>query len=69
MREPFEVGSVVRDPSAQRTGTIIDRARQYSHPKAEPVHNYLIRWEDGQIQAVSQLAFNGGMGFELVDQA
>jgi len=31
------------------------------------VYNYLIRWEDGQVQAFSSAALEGRYGFELVD--
>jgi hypothetical protein len=57
----------VRDRGAGRTATIIDHACQYAHPKADPVYNYLIRWEDGQIQAVSEAALHGRQGLDLVD--
>jgi len=51
----------------KRVGTIVDLARQYSHPKADPVFNYLIRWDDGQISAFSEDAFRGGAGIETID--
>jgi len=46
---------------------ILDFACQYAHPKADPVYNYLIRWEDGQVQAFSSDALGGRYGFELLD--
>ena len=64
---PLEVGRKVRDNGADRTGTILDFACQYAHPKAEPVYNYLIRWDDGQIQAFTSVVLEGRYGFELVD--
>ncbi|HXV76258.1 MAG TPA: hypothetical protein VD788_08060 [Candidatus Polarisedimenticolaceae bacterium] len=57
----------MRDRRTDRTGTIVEIARQYSHPKADPVFNYLIRWEDGQIQAVSEQAFSRGYDLEPAD--
>jgi hypothetical protein len=66
-QEPFQIGREVRDRAANRTGTILDLARQYSHPKAEPVFSYLIRWDDGQVQAFSEQAFSSSHGLELVD--
>ena len=41
-------------------------AAQYPHPQAKPNHCYLIRWDDGQVQAYMQAAF-GKHGLELVD--
>jgi hypothetical protein len=57
----------VRDNRANRTGTILDFACQYAHPKAAPAYNYLVRWDDGQIQAFSATALEGGYGLELID--
>jgi hypothetical protein len=67
MHAPFAVGQRVRDRQFQREGTIVDVACQYAHPKADPVYNYLIRWEDGQVQAFGAQAFDGGYGLEPVD--
>ena len=64
---PLQVGRKVRDNSTNRTGTILDFACQYAHPKADPAYNYLIRWEDGQIQAFSAQALEGRYGLELLD--
>ena len=66
-RDPHEIGQKVRDRLTKRVGTIVDLARQYSHPKADPVFNYLIRWDDGQISAFSEDAFRGGAGIETID--
>ena len=38
-----------------------------AHPKADPVYNYLVRWQDGQIQAFSEGAFAGDHAFEILD--
>ena len=46
---------------------ILDFACQYAHPKAQPVYSYLIRWQDGQVSAVTEAAFGGDAGLELVD--
>ena len=64
---PVEVGRRVRDNSADRTGTILDFACQYAHPKAAPAYNYLIRWDDGQVQAIAAAALDGHYGLELLD--
>jgi hypothetical protein len=64
---PLEVGRKVRDNDTSRTGTILDWACQYAHPKADPSYNYLIRWEDGQVEAFSSIALEGRYGIELVD--
>jgi hypothetical protein len=64
---PIEVGRKIRDNGSNRTGLILDYACQYAHPKAEPVYNYLVRWDDGQIQAFSSAALEGRYGLELLD--
>jgi len=61
---PLEVGQEVRDLHENKTGVVVDSACQYAHPKAQPVYNYLIRWQDGQVQAVTESAF--GREFGLV---
>ncbi len=66
-REPLDVGQKIRDRQTQRIGTVCDTACQYSHPKVDPVYSYLVRWDDGQVQALSEAAFDGGYGLELVD--
>jgi hypothetical protein len=60
-------GQKVRDPQGNGTGVVLDFACQYAHPKAQPVYSYLIRWQDGQVQAVSEAAFFGDDGLRLVD--
>jgi hypothetical protein len=61
------VGQKVRDPQDQNVGVVLDCACQYAHPKAQPVYSYLIRWQDGQVRAVTEAAFAGDAGLELVD--
>ena len=63
----LEAGQKVRDVQEDCVGVVLDFACQYAHPKAQPVHSYLIRWEDGQVSAVSETAFGGGNGLELID--
>jgi hypothetical protein len=58
----------VRDPRLDREGEILDHACQYTHPQAAPIYNYLVRWQDGQIEAVAEAAFRGSHGLELVDE-
>jgi len=65
--EALEVGQRVRDARNRQEGVVLESACQYAHPKADPVHSYLIRWEDGQINAVSEAAFEGSQGIELID--
>jgi hypothetical protein len=54
--ERLDVGRKIHDTRENRIGVVLDTARQYSHPKAQPVYNYLVRWEDGQVQAISEHA-------------
>ena len=65
--EPLSVGQRVRDRQLQREGAIVDIACQYAHPKADPVYNYLIRWDDGQVQAFGASAFEYGHGLDPID--
>lgn len=65
--EPLEVGQRVRDARNRQEGVVLEFACQYAHPKADPVYSYLIRWEDGQVNAVSEAAFEGSHGIELID--
>jgi hypothetical protein len=63
----LEVGQRIRDTRWRQEGTVLDVACQYAHPKADPVFSYLVRWEDGQVHAISEGAFWGDHGFELLD--
>jgi hypothetical protein len=63
----LEAGQKVRDVQDNSVGVVLEFACQYAHPKAQPVHSYLIRWEDGQVSAVSESAFFTSAGLELVD--
>ena len=64
--EPLEAGRRIRDTRAEREGEVLDHACQYAHPKADPVYNYLVRWDDGQITAISEMALEGH-GLEVID--
>ena len=61
----LEPGQKVRDRNERNEGVVLEFACQYAHPKAAPVYNYLIRWQDGQVSAVSEAAFDAGL--ELID--
>ena len=63
----FDAGQKINDKLHERQGEIIDVARQYSHAKANPVHNYLVRWDNGDIEALSERAFSSGWGLEIED--
>ena len=63
--EPLEIGQQVVDIRENRSGVIKDYACQYAHPKPAPVYNYLIQWQDGQIQAITETALNGDFGLKL----
>lgn len=65
--EPLKPGQRVRDLRHRLEGVVLDFACQYAHPKAEPVYSYLIRWDDGQVNALSEAALGGGQGYELID--
>jgi hypothetical protein len=60
-------GQKVRDVQDNSVGVVLDYACQYAHPKAQPVYSYLIRWQDGQVRAVTEAAFLGDHGLELID--
>jgi hypothetical protein len=66
-RRPLAPGQKVRDASDDNIGVVLDHACQYAHPKAPPLFSYLIRWQDGQVQAVTEAAFHSGGGLELID--
>ena len=65
--EPLEVGREIRDLRENKTGVILEFACQYAHPKANPVYNYLVRWQDGQVQAINEAALAREFGLEVVD--
>ena len=65
--EPLEAGQKIRDIQTDTVGEIVEYACQYAHPKADPVYSYLVRWEDGQVNALSESAFNGSHGYEIID--
>jgi hypothetical protein len=67
LQERLEPGRKVRDVQADLVGEVLDYACQYAHPKADPVYSYLIRWEDGQVYAISEAAFSGKFGYEILD--
>jgi len=61
----LEPGQKIHDVQGERDGEIVDIARQYSHPNADPVHNYLVRWDDGIIEALNERAFTTSWGLEV----
>ena len=65
----IQVGSKIRDTHHNKVGVVLDTARQYAHPQAKPVFNYLVRWQDGQVQAISEAAFRREWGVELLEDA
>jgi hypothetical protein len=64
---PLEAGRTLRDRRSERLGTVLEVACQYAHPKADPVYNYLVRWEDGQVEAFTEAALDGSHELEIVD--
>ncbi len=67
VHEPFEIGRTIKDTRNDQVGVVLDCACQYAHPKAAPVYSYLVRWDDGQVHALSESAFSGGHGFLPAD--
>ncbi len=65
--ERLEAGQKIHDSHNDCDGVVLEFACQYAHPKADPVYSYLIRWQDGQVQAVTESAFDRGSGLKLVD--
>lgn len=66
-REPLAIGQVLLEDATGRQGQILDAARQYAHPQAAPVFVYLVRWDDGQVQSLSEHALKSGQGIDLLD--
>lgn len=69
-REPlpvYDAGQRIHDLDDDRSGQIVDVARQYAHPNADPVHNYLVRWEDGQVEAFNERSMTQSWGLEIED--
>ena len=58
-------GQKVRDTHDKSVGVVLEFACQYAHPKAQPIYSYLIRWQDGQVNAVTEAAFHADL--ELID--
>ena len=65
--EKLEPGQKIREIQTNLVGEILDHACQYAHPKADPVYSYLVRWEDGQVNALSETAFRSSGGYEILD--
>ena len=63
----LEAGQKILDSQNNSTGVVLEYACQYAHPKADPVYSYLIRWQDGQVQAVTETAFDGSLGLQIID--
>jgi hypothetical protein len=61
----YSVGQRIHDLDSEREGEIVDVARKYAHPTADPVHNYLIRWDDGIVEAFHERAMNPSWGLEV----
>ncbi len=61
----YDPGQKVHDLHGDRNGQIVDVARQYSHPSADPVHNYLVRWDDGHVEAFNERALTPNWGLEV----
>ena len=61
----YHPGQRINDLQGEREGEILDVAQQFSHPNADPVHNYLVRWEDGHIEALNERALTSGWGLEV----
>ena len=63
----YRTGQRIHDTRSEREGEIVDVARQFAHPKADPVHNYLVRWDDGIVEAFNERAFTPSWGL-VVDE-
>jgi hypothetical protein len=67
-RTPLRVGTIVAESSSGLEARIVDYACQYAHPQAAPVFQYLIRWDDGQVEAISESALRNGGGLEVLEE-
>ncbi len=66
-REPIPNGTVIKDRHNSTQGEVIDHASQFTHPQAAPNYMYLVRWQDGQVTALSEAAIKPGYGLSLVE--
>ena len=66
--ERLSTGQRLRHLRHGAVGEIVDSACQYAHPNAEPVFNYLVRWDDGQVSALTEHAFDARGEIELIDE-
>ena len=66
-RTPLAAGTKVIEISSGREGVVLEHACQYAHPQAAAVFQYLLRWEDGHVEAISETAFRAGAGLVVVD--
>ena len=57
-------GDWVWDGVGNVKGTVLDSACEYAFPGATPKFAYLIRWEDGRVEALSETAFHRGQRYE-----
>jgi hypothetical protein len=62
---PIPDGTELFETSTGRRGEVLEHACQYAYPQADPVYHYLIRWDDGQVQALGEAAIGSGRGVEL----
>lgn len=67
--ERLPSGQKLRHLRNGATGQIVDSACQYAHPNAEPVFNYLVRWDDGQVSALTEFALGDRGEIELLEEA
>lgn len=63
----LEAGQRLLDPDSEQIGVVLEFACQYAHPKAAPNYAYLVRWEDGQVNAVTEQALLGERGLKPVE--
>jgi hypothetical protein len=65
--EKLTVGQQLFDTHGQQNGVVLDIARQYAHPKAAPIFSYLVKWDDGQVLAITDAALDSQRRYEIVD--